>query len=72
LGSDPVFLRHAARFGRTGSDPDFSPNNALLASFATYSELVPAFERLLAAEGGDLERFYARVRTLAEAGIRPN
>jgi len=41
------------------------PNNALLASFATYTQLVPAFERLLAGEGGDLERFYARVRELA-------
>lgn len=65
LGSDPVFLRHAKRF-------ETPPNNALLAAFGTYSELVPAFERLLAAEGGDLERFYARVRELAQAGRRPN
>jgi len=41
------------------------PNNALLASFATYTQLVEGFERLLAAEGGDLERFYSRVRELA-------
>lgn len=41
------------------------PNNALLASFASYTQLVPAFERLLQEEGGDLEKFYARVRTLA-------
>jgi predicted aminopeptidase len=41
------------------------PNNAMLASFATYTGLVPAFERLLAEQGGDLERFYARVRQLA-------
>jgi len=41
------------------------PNNAVLASFATYTEKVPAFERLLAAAGGDLGRFYARVRALA-------
>jgi predicted aminopeptidase len=41
------------------------PNHAVLASFATYTQKVPAFERLLAAEGGDLERFYARVRELA-------
>lgn len=41
------------------------PNNALLASFATYTLLVEGFERLLAAEGGDLERFYQRVRELA-------
>ena len=41
------------------------PNNALIAAFATYTGKAPAFERLLAAEGGDLERFYARVRELA-------
>jgi len=41
------------------------PNNAVLASFATYTQKVPAFERLLAAVGGDLPRFYARVRELA-------
>jgi predicted aminopeptidase len=41
------------------------PSNAVLASFATYKQKVPAFERLLAAAGGDLERFYARVRELA-------
>jgi predicted aminopeptidase len=41
------------------------PSNAVLASFATYTERVPAFERLLADVGGDLERFYARVRALA-------
>ena len=44
---------------------DVEPNNALLASFATYSQLVPAFERLLQEEGGDLEKFYSRVKTLA-------
>ena len=41
------------------------PSNAVLAAFATYTQKIPAFERLLAAEGGDLERFYARVRELA-------
>ncbi len=44
------------------------PNNALLASFATYTELVPVFEKLLAEEGGDLEKFYARVRAMAAGG----
>lgn len=39
--------------------------NALLVSFETYSALVPAFERLLQAEGGDLRRFYDRVADLA-------
>ena len=42
------------------------PNNAFLASIAVYTELVPAFERLLA-ESGSLEKFYARVRELAKA-----
>ena len=50
----------------------YSPNNALLASFATYTQLVPAFEKLLAEEGGDLPRFYARVKKLANAGERPS
>lgn len=40
-------------------------NNARLASAATYHDLVPAFQGLLAAAGGDLPGFYARVRELA-------
>lgn len=41
------------------------PNNALLASFATYTDLAGTFEYLLAEEGGDLEKFYRKVKTLA-------
>jgi predicted aminopeptidase len=41
------------------------PNNAFLVSIALYNELVPAFERLLAADGGNLDAFYARARHLA-------
>jgi predicted aminopeptidase len=41
------------------------PSNAVLASFSTYTQKVPAFERLLAEAGGDLPRFYAGVRELA-------
>ncbi|HXZ59389.1 MAG TPA: aminopeptidase [Steroidobacteraceae bacterium] len=41
-------------------------NNAQLASIATYYECVPGFKRLLAAEDGDLPRFYAAVRALAQ------
>ena len=41
------------------------PNNAQVASVAIYTQLVPAFEALLAREGGDLPRFYAAVRELA-------
>jgi predicted aminopeptidase len=42
------------------------PNNAFLASIAVYTELVPAFERLLA-ESASLEDFYRRVKELAAA-----
>ena len=44
---------------------DLAPNNAFLASFATYTELVATFEHLLREEGGDLERFYAKVKKYA-------
>jgi predicted aminopeptidase len=43
-------------------------NNAHLASFATYYNCVPGFERELAAAGGDLNAFYRRVRALAALG----
>ncbi|MCX7961888.1 MAG: aminopeptidase [Burkholderiales bacterium] len=46
------------------------PNNAVLAAHAVYTRLVPQFERLLAEEGGDLPRFYERVRGLAAAEPR--
>jgi predicted aminopeptidase len=42
------------------------PNNARLASLATYYDCVPGFERLLAQNGHDLPRFYAAARTLAK------
>jgi predicted aminopeptidase len=45
---------------------DLEPDNAVLAAHAAYTRLVPQFERLLAEEGGDLARFYERVRRLAE------
>jgi predicted aminopeptidase len=41
------------------------PTNAFLVSIAVYTELVPAFERLLAENGGDLPAFYKRVKELA-------
>jgi predicted aminopeptidase len=40
-------------------------NNAHLVSIATYASCVPGFARELAQAGGDLPRFYARVRDLA-------
>ena len=42
------------------------PNNARLASLATYYECVPGFRRVLAEQQHDLPRFYAAVRELAK------
>lgn len=54
--------------GYTGYDEWFAHgvNNAQLNSVATYYDLVPAFERLLQANGGDLEKFYAAAKKLAK------
>ena len=54
--------------GVSGYDRSFArgANNALLASVASYSELVPAFRALLAQKDGDLAGFYAAVRELAK------
>lgn len=41
-----------------------TPNNALLASIATYTQRVPELRRLFVASGRDFEVFYARVRAL--------
>ena len=41
-------------------------NNARLASVATYYDCVPGFRRLLEEQDGDLPRFYAAVRELAQ------
>ena len=41
------------------------PNNASISSVALYTGQVPAFRELLAEEGNDLTRFYARVKILA-------
>ena len=43
------------------------PNNGFLVSVALYTELVPEFEKILAASGS-LEAFYAKVKELAKAG----
>ncbi|MEO8740256.1 MAG: aminopeptidase [Casimicrobiaceae bacterium] len=53
--------------GLSGYDGWFAqgPNNASLAAVALYSRKVPEFRALLASEGGDLPRFYARVKVLA-------
>ena len=55
--------------GYSGYDRWFAQplTNAHVASVATYTELVPGFERLLAESGGNLPRFYAAVKRLASA-----
>ncbi|MCM2265965.1 MAG: aminopeptidase [Desulfuromonadales bacterium] len=53
--------------GYAGYDPwmERGLNNARLASVATYHDLVPAFQGLLAAAGGDLPAFYRKVKELS-------
>lgn len=53
--------------GFAGYDHWFEPplNNAKIVSVAAYADLVPAFQRLLADERGDLPAFYAEVKRLA-------
>jgi predicted aminopeptidase len=41
-------------------------NNAQLNTVAAYDDLVPAFDALLRANGGDMERFFAAVRNLSK------
>ncbi|HET7811256.1 MAG TPA: aminopeptidase [Steroidobacteraceae bacterium] len=43
-----------------------APNNARLASLASYYQCVPGFERVLEAQQHDLPRFYAAVREFAK------
>ena len=53
--------------GYAGYDEWFArANNAALGVQAAYFELVPAFERLFEAQGGDFPAFYAEVRCLAD------
>ena len=47
-------------------DLEGQPNNARLASLATYYDCVPGFERILADNDHDLPRFYAAARELAK------
>jgi predicted aminopeptidase len=44
---------------------EMEANNALLASFTTYTQLVPEFESLLKENNGNLEAFYAQVERYA-------
>ncbi len=56
------FARLRAEYGNV---VPMEPNNAFLVSVSLYTQMVPAFERLLADSGGNLPAFYARVRELA-------
>jgi len=55
-----------------GGDPEFDGwfaqalNNAHLNSVAAYYDFVPGFEKLLAENGGDLERFYQAAEKLSK------
>ncbi|HEX6266995.1 MAG TPA: aminopeptidase [Burkholderiales bacterium] len=50
---------------RHGNFIPAEPNNAFLVSVAVYTQMVPAFERLLAEASGNLPAFYAKVKALA-------
>jgi predicted aminopeptidase len=54
--------------GHTEYDRWFSKpiNNAKLSTVATYYQFVPAFNRLLTQQNGDLSAFYHRVRNIAK------
>jgi predicted aminopeptidase len=72
-GAPPELMRSRKReeFARLreqfpGTVPE-QPNNAFLASVSLYTGMVPAFERLLAENGGDLKKFYASVQQLAHS-----
>ncbi|MEJ0085498.1 MAG: aminopeptidase [Pseudomonadota bacterium] len=58
-----------ARYGTQSglaAELEGKPNNARLASLATYYDCVPGFERMIAQNGHDLPRFYAAARELAK------
>ena len=67
LRADYLRLRDGQWGGWAGFDAFFARelNNAHLAALAVYTDLVPAFEKLLISEGGDFPRFYARVKEIA-------
>jgi predicted aminopeptidase len=54
--------------GATGYDDWFAEpiNNAKLNTVSAYYDLVPAFQAMLLAEGGDLEKFYGAVAALGK------
>ena len=67
LRADYAAMKTQRWAGFAGYDGWFErANNASLGVLAAYNELVPDFERLFQAQGGDFPRFYAAVRALAE------
>jgi predicted aminopeptidase len=50
---------------RHGNFVPAEPNNGFLVAVSVYTQMVPAFERLLAEAGGNLPAFYTRVKRLA-------
>lgn len=66
LRADYAQLKASRWAGFAGYDGWFErANNASFGVLAAYNELVPGFEGLLQAEGGDYVRFYEAVRALA-------
>jgi len=66
LRADHATLKAGPWAGFAGYDGWFArANNAAFGVQAAYNELVPGFEQLLQAEGGDYTRFYEAVRALA-------
>jgi predicted aminopeptidase len=69
LAADEKAARKATEFerlrARHGNFIPAEPNNGFLVAVAVYTQMVPAFERLLAQADGNLPAFYARVKELA-------
>ena len=66
LRADYAALKAGPWGGYAGYDRWFAEaNNASFGLLASYTSLVPAFERLFEREGRDFPRFYAEVRRLA-------
>ncbi len=66
LRADYAAMKAAKWGGYAGYDGWFAhANNASFGVLASYTSLVPAFERLFEREGRDFPRFYAEVRRLA-------
>src|SRR5664279_3051591 len=66
LRADYAALKTTRWGGYAGYDAWFArANNAAFGVLASYTELVPAFERVYEREGRDFPRFYAEVRRIA-------